>query len=318
VFFAGQSDIILSPQGTIAPNPTVTNQTKQSEREFAPVHWLYRKLRFLVDSPSAGRAKWSSLASHFSGPPDRGAEDSRWENPFSTLRKKWTEVPDDVDRVRAPHLLEMGDKELLAYWEDARKTAVTGEHFSRRGWYHMLYEPLFRGARMIDFGSGLGMDGLSFASHAAHVTMMDLAKENLALLKRIADLKGLANVEFVHLENFESFQALGTEYDVILASGSLHHAPQHVIRREIQELAPRLKVGGRWLQLAYPKERWEREGRPPFSKWGECTDGAGTPWGEWYDLQKLLKVFEPMKFEALLAFNYHNNDFNWFDLVRIS
>jgi 2-polyprenyl-3-methyl-5-hydroxy-6-metoxy-1,4-benzoquinol methylase len=249
---------------------------------------------------------------------DVGAEDPRWDDPFVSLRKKWTEVPDDVARVQVPRLLEKRDEELLEFWENARKTAVTGEYFSRRGWYHLLYEPLFRGARIMDFGSGLGMDGLSFAAYAAQVTFVDLADQNLALLKRIASLKGFANVDFVHLESFESFQNLGREYDVILASGSLHHAPQRVIRQEIQELAPRLKIGGRWLQLAYPKERWEREGRPPFSKWGECTDGAGTPWGEWYDLQKLLKVFEPMKFEALLAFNYHNDDFNWFDLVRIS
>jgi 2-polyprenyl-3-methyl-5-hydroxy-6-metoxy-1,4-benzoquinol methylase len=252
------------------------------------------------------------------GSSENGEADPRWEDPFATLRKKWSEVPTDVERVRVPQLLEMGDQELLRFWEETRANAVAGEYFSRRGWYHLLYEPLFRGARIIDFGSGLGMDSLSFASYAAEVTCVDIVSQNLALLKRIAGLKGLHNVKFVYIEDFDSFNALSDSYDVILASGSLHNAPQSVTRREIQALAPRLKIGGRWLQLIYPKARWEREGRMPFSEWGTATDGQGTPWCEWYDLEKLMKMFEPLKFESVLAFDYHNDDFNWFDLVRRS
>jgi 2-polyprenyl-3-methyl-5-hydroxy-6-metoxy-1,4-benzoquinol methylase len=252
------------------------------------------------------------------GYPEIGADDTRWNQPFETLRKKWSEVPTDVERVHVPQLLEMGDQELLRFWEETRANAVTGEYFSRRGWYHLLYEPLLQGARMIDFGSGLGMDSLSFASYAAEVTCVDIVSENLALLKRLAELKNLRNVKFVYIENFDSFNALGDSYDVILASGSLHNAPQSVTRREIQALAPRLRIGGRWLQLIYPRARWEREGRMPFTEWGTVTDGPGTPWCEWYDLEKLMKMFKPLKFESVLAFNYHNDDFNWFDLVRRS
>jgi SAM-dependent methyltransferase len=251
-------------------------------------------------------------------PADSGRDDPRWADPFGTLRRKWTEVPNDVERVQVPRLLEMGDRELLEFWENARNTAVTGEYFSRRGWYHLLYEPVIRGARVVDLGSGLGMDGLTFASYAARVTFVDLAQQNLALLNRIADLKGLKNVSFLYLEDFESLHALEAGYDVILASGSLHNAPQAVTRREIQLIAPKLRIGGRWLQLIYPKERWEREGKPPFAEWGKITDGPNTPWCEWYDLEKLLKQFEPLKFEPVLAFNYHHDDFNWFDLVRRS
>jgi len=247
--------------------------------------------------------------------PDREATSPKWERPFETLREKWTEVPTDFVRVRVSQLLQLEDRELLRVWEQMREAALTGEQFGRRGWYHMLYEPLLRGARLIDLGSGLGMDGLSFAAGAESVTFVDVASENLALLKRIAGLKRLNNVSFILVEHFESLRSLGSVYDVILASGSLHNAPQHVIKREVAELAPRLKIGGRWLQLAYPKERWERDGRPAFSKWGEYTDGKA-PWVEWYDLPKLLSMFEPLRFEPLMAFTYRDYEFNWFDLVR--
>jgi len=68
--------------------------------------------------------------------------------------------------------------------------------------------------------------------------------------------------------------------------------------------------------LAYPKIRWDREGMLPFETWGDKTDG-GAPWMEWYDLEKILKRLDPAKFEVVLNFNFHNEDFNWFDLVRI-
>jgi len=76
-----------------------------------------------------------------------------------------------------------------------------------------------------------------------------------------------------------------------------------------------LKVGGRWLQLAYPKVRWIEHRRPPFRTWGEATDGAGTPWAEWYDVPKLLKMLEPGKFDVVLYREFHGNQLNWFDLL---
>ena len=72
--------------------------------------------------------------------------------------------------------------------------------------------------------------------------------------------------------------------------GSLHNAPESVMKPELQELVRHLKAGGRWLQLAYPVARWEREGSPPFDVWGQMTDGLGTPWCEPYDVPKLLNV----------------------------
>ena len=57
-------------------------------------------------------------------------------------------------------------------------------------------------------------------------------------------------------------------------------------------------------------------GKLPFEKWGEKTDGKGTPWCEWYDLDKLLELLKPAHFNPVLNFDFHNNDFNWFDLVR--
>jgi 2-polyprenyl-3-methyl-5-hydroxy-6-metoxy-1,4-benzoquinol methylase len=249
---------------------------------------------------------------------DEGAADPCWRDPFATLRKKWSELPTDVSRVQASRLNELGDEELIGFWDAARNAATMGECFHRRGWYHLLYAPLLKNARLIDFGSGLGLDGLTFAPQASRVTFIDIVPANLELLQRIARLKRLSNVDFLYLETFESLKAVDNGYDVVIASGSLHHAPASITRVEIRELAPHLRIGGRWLQLAYPKCRWERDGGMPFSEWGTITDGTSTPWCEWYDLEKLLPMFEPLEFDVVLAFNFHHDDFNWFDLVRTS
>jgi hypothetical protein len=98
----------------------------------------------------------------------------------------------------------------------------------------------------------------------------------------------------------------------INSSGLLNLPDRDFLARWVEFL-----VGGRWLELAYPKARWEREGRMPFEKWGEKTDG-GAPWMEWHDIEKVRWYLAPAKFELVLAIEYHNSDFNWFDLVRTS
>ena len=45
----------------------------------------------------------------------------------------------------------------------------------------------------------------------------------------------------------ELLRPLDTDYDVIMAMGSMHHAPMDILKPEYQELLRHLKVGGRWL-----------------------------------------------------------------------
>jgi len=81
-------------------------------------------------------------------------------------------------------------------------------------------------------------------------------------------------------------------------------------------LANHLENGGRWLELCYPRERWIREGSLPFTDWGKKTDGERTPWVEWYDTPKLLHALQPHSFDVVTSLNFHDNDFNWFDLIK--
>lgn len=244
---------------------------------------------------------------------------SRWQNPFEILRNKWGEVPIssfEQSRVHTTELLQLSDEQLREKWIKAREDATTGQDFSHRGWYHLLYAESMRGKKLLDFGSGFAIDGITFAQYGAQVTFVDLVESNLQVVQRLCNIFELQNVNFTLIENIESVCRLDSDYDIILAQGSLHHAPFEIIKPEAQELTRHLKIGGRWLQLAYPKTRWFRDGQPPFDRWGEYTDGPGTPWAEWYDLPKLLRLLEPIHFEVIFCLEFHQNQFIWFDLLK--
>ena len=249
------------------------------------------------------------------GKPSEG-KSAEWKSPFDTLRKKWDTVPTTAsESAKTANLLALPDEALLAEWEKARQDITTGPEFAHRGRYHALYADGMRGKKVMDIGSGFGVDSITFARHGAKLTFVDLVETNLKVLERLCKIMGLKDVRFVLLEDLDSLRPLDTDYDVIMAMGSLHHAPTDILKSEYQELVRRLRIGGRWLQLAYPRSRWIREGRSPFSKWGEITDGPGTPWSEWLDLEKLLGILAPAKFDVILYQEFHNGDFNWFDLL---
>jgi hypothetical protein len=237
---------------------------------------------------------------------------------FEILRRKWHEVPAGNERVTTTQLLALPDKELLDLWDHIRTESTTKAAFEVRGWYHMLYKDVFRDKKVMDVGSGFGIDGITFAQHGARMTFVDIVESNLAVLQRLCRLLGLTDVDFCYMENISSLSSLPTDYDVIWCQGSLINAPFDVIQKEAQELMKHLPVGGRWIELAYPRERWVNEGQMPFDKWGEKTDGAGTPWVEWYDLDKVMLLLSPSRFDVVLHFNFYNDALNWFDLIRRS
>jgi SAM-dependent methyltransferase len=249
------------------------------------------------------------------GDPAYEQSSEHWDRPFEHLRQKWHEVPSSW-RVDVMDLQSLDDVELKAYWVRELELSRTGDLYSARGWYHELYRPIVRDAQVVDFGSGLGMDALHFAQFAKHVTCVDIVPENLRVISRVANILGRDNVSTLLVTDLKSFEDLPESYDVVWAQGSLHHAPERVIVPEVHALASRLRLGGRWVQLAYPRERWVREGRLPFHRWGSRTDGDTTPWAEWLNSDKLLKRFGPYRFHVLLNFNFCGDEFNWFDLMK--
>ncbi len=236
---------------------------------------------------------------------------------FAVLREKWCEVPAGLTgRRKTADLLKLDDEKLAALWDESHRESTTGSGYAARGWYHELYADVLRGRKVLDVGSGFGLDGISFARAGARMTFLDIAPTNLDVLRRLCRILHIENADFVYLEDLRSIDRLPMDFDVIWCQGSMIHAPFEFVRGEARKLLEHLRARGRWIELAYPRERWEREGRLAFDRWGKHTDGAATPWAEWYDLARLRERLRPAEFDAVLSFNFHGNDFIWFDLVR--
>jgi FkbM family methyltransferase len=249
-------------------------------------------------------------------PASSNQRDLAWDKPYETLRTRWEAVPtNNKEYLSTTKLIELSDDALLAKWRNSREAITTGPEFSHRGWYHALYADSMRGKKVMDIGSGFGVDSITFAQHGAKLTFVDLVESNLRVLERLCKIMGLKDVQFVPFKDLDSLKPLDTDYDVIMAMGSLHHAPMDILKPEYKELLRHLKIGGRWLQLAYPQSRWIREGRLPFHTWGEVTDPPGAPWAEWYDVPKLLNMFDPARFDVILYQEIYEGYFNWFDLL---
>ena len=245
---------------------------------------------------------------------ERVAVPADWNSPYETLRKKWSELPSTAQgRHQGAALLALPDDEFLATWKAFRdETSV----WDIRGWYQELYRDILRDKKILDVGCGLGIDCIGWAQAGARVTFVDLTPTSLQIVQRVCKLLKVEADGFLQLVNVNSLKSLANDYDFIFGLGSLHNAPESVMRPQFAEMVRHLKPGGRWVQFAYPETRWRREGAPPFEVWGQMTDGDTTPYCEWYDVAKLQERLAPATFDPVFYYEWHNNDFNWIDLKQ--
>jgi predicted O-methyltransferase YrrM len=235
---------------------------------------------------------------------------------FDLLRQKWGTIPSGLaERTRSDVLLCLNDRELTDYWEGVRAETSIGAGFPVRGWYHKLYADVFAGRRVLEIGSGMGIDGIHFIRNGASWYFADIVCSNLTLIKRILAAFDLPYEGMKWIEDLKSFDEIPADFDFIYCQGSLINVPFQFARAETLHIVSKLKLGGRWIELCYPKERWIRDGQLPPTAWGHVTDGESTPWMEWYDLDRLRERFYPVDITPVVSFNFHQNDFNWFDLA---
>jgi len=239
-----------------------------------------------------------------------------WEDPLAVLRTKWGEIPAGDRRQSSGQLLRLSDRDLLTEWERARDVDTQDLGFDVHGWYHELYRPVMPGKRVLDVGCGMALSTLTFAEMGARLTFIDIIPENIELVRRLCKIKQI-DADFLTIDSLKDFDQL-PEFDVVAAIGSLINAPLAITRLEVDRLKMHLRPGGRWLHLAYPKSRWEQEGRIEFAKWGEHTDGPGTPWMEYHDRSKMTWLFEPSVIRILFECEWHDRAFNWFDIELVN
>lgn len=136
----------------------------------------------------------------------------------------------------------------------------------RRPWnsYWALYEKALlmqtSGARLLDFGSGPGDNGLRFACMGYQVTGFDISEANIAIAKALFRKHGMSG-EF-SVENAESLPYADNCFDMVVGVDILHHVD---IPRALKECYRVLKPGGKALfrePVEAPFWDWLRNTKP--------------------------------------------------------
>jgi hypothetical protein len=235
-------------------------------------------------------------------------------NWFEKLSSRWEVVPfGQNERASTKELLKLSDRELVEIYNSVLQKDTIGD-FAHRGWFHSLYRDTLVGKSILDIGTGFGISSIQFLAWGNRVTFADLVPSNLELVKRlISALEIQSEAKFIHIKDFSDLQEID-ELDILFSGGSLHHAPREFLEPEYKILGSKIVRGGRWLQLAYPKTRWIREGSPKFEKWGTYTDGPDTPYAMPIDASFVQSMILPRESRVILDYEFHNSDFNWIDL----
>ena len=237
-------------------------------------------------------------------------------NLFEKQNSKWFIIP-----LKLPNSERGSSKNIINLDQDILKDAYNEMEIidnvdDERGWYRDKYVNEFKGKRILDLGCGSGKDGLYFAKRGAKLTFADVVTSNIELVKKMAKIYNLS-ANFYHIKSFDDYSKLG-KFDFIWAQGSLHHNPKHMTKHIIKKLSANFINNQRFLLLAYPKERWVNDGYPLYRKWGQMTDGTGTPWAEPFEEKEIKYIFSD-KYKIIFKKKWNIskgvNNFIFFDIV---
>ncbi len=129
------------------------------------------------------------------------------------------------------------------------------------------------GERLLGLGSGLGTDWVQYARHGAAVTACTSSADQLALVQRNFELRGLRGV-FLNADP-AALPVEAASIDVVCLVGLLPEAPDP--RAVVEEVYRVLKPGGKVLAVVrahFDIDYW-RYRFLPWSRWLEARQGRG-------------------------------------------
>lgn len=97
---------------------------------------------------------------------------------------------------------------------------------------------------VIDLGAGFGSFAMAAAKRAGRVTAVDISPAVIDLAKKLAQEKGLSNIEY-HVAGFLTYEHKEPSVDAIVCSGALHHLPDFWKQIALNRMCTMLKTGGK-------------------------------------------------------------------------
>ncbi len=170
---------------------------------------------------------------------------------------------------------------------------------------------------LLDFGCGIGQDGVYFATKCPHtikVTFADIVESNVKLVSRYAQIFNIGSNAII-IEDPERHSFPET-YDMILANGVLHHTPK--ARQIVLNLKRYIELNGIFVCMLYTSEHFKSRRARNLREYAFLSEGRlpksaksiFNPHSEFYDKAKAKKLFDG--FKLLDRFTTHGKKFGWY------
>lgn len=154
----------------------------------------------------------------------------------------------------------MSDK-YVEYWEAAVPWAFKGEEMpyeKRRALRYQLQDYMqeeigfdsFAGKRLLEIGSGSGIDSAEFARHGANVVSLDFTESGVVGTKRLFKEAGL--MPNVVRASARQLPFKDSAFDAVYSFGVLHHIPD--VEPIIADISRIVKQDGEVILMLYNKD----------------------------------------------------------------
>jgi len=226
---------------------------------------------------------------------------------FDDQVRAWSNPPvDDVGYIPSATMLTWTDDHLREVVNQMRFTRYSEQAWRNweGGWVKGLRLDELDGKDVLEFGCGVGLEAMEMASRGAHVTLVDISEDNLALAARVMRLFGYEPDSLYVTAGPGEFPdvtgqppGLVEPFDVVHCSGVLHHIPY--AKDVVDWFATILKPGGEVHLMLYSDRGWrhfvgteppaDTVNDPNFNNFVRIFDQVGT-YADWYDEAKVAAL----------------------------
>ncbi|MCE9590359.1 MAG: methyltransferase domain-containing protein [Planctomycetes bacterium] len=218
--------------------------------------------------------------------------DEREAYSLDTARKYWTYAPTGTGKISSEDLLRLDDKQFKARWNEQYESRVN--HYFEERFFNRYCAGLFKGKRVLSFGSGLGVNEIQFLRAGTKLTCADIVETNLRVIERVAKIEKLKGLSVLPLSDPAAAE-FGGPYDYIYVWGSLMTMPFDVQRAVMSAFKRSLAPKGRIYLLLYTRtflQAYCQVDSPTlFARASDPSVGElHNPWSDWHDDAKLMDL----------------------------
>jgi len=168
---------------------------------------------------------------------------------------------------------------------------------------------------VLDFGCGLGQDGVYFSRKLnVKVTFADIVESNTRLTSRYNQIWGIPT-QSIFIDSDPKTFAFPEVYDMIFANGVLHHAPE--AKEIVQNLTNFLVYNGIFICMLYTPKHFKATRARNLEAYARKSEGLApieNPYSDYYDEKKARDLF--IGFALLDKWTTHKGKFGWYVFGR--